>query len=59
MGMSLPVDNATEEEGQGWVNVGDLPGAKSDGEQEVVYHQPFQGAFHASMSAALLDFSGE
>jgi hypothetical protein len=25
-------------QGQGWVNAGDLPGAKSAGEQEVVYH---------------------
>jgi intein/homing endonuclease len=25
-------------QGQGWVNAADLPQAKSDGEQEVVYH---------------------
>jgi hypothetical protein len=25
-------------QGRGWVNAGDLPGAQSDGEQEVVYH---------------------
>lgn len=37
MAISLPVDNAVEEQGQGWVNAGEMHGVKSDGEQEPVW----------------------